>query len=152
MKPIRVYGEEPNGDDVTRVQNALASAGFYATREQCVGLWRAHSAGWDAGWLGLPESDAEVVEVLRGHFEPLDADTPAVCIADGDLEIHAGGRREKLVLARDRRHGVEGWRGLVYVESGDAWDWDSHYLFFSSVGEAVAAYERSDYAAARARF
>lgn len=62
-------GREDYPEDVTRIQEALARTGRYASREECTYLWEKYSDSMAAGWLYLPETDEEILSCISYYYE-----------------------------------------------------------------------------------
>ena len=70
MKRIRLeHSPEDYPADVDRILLALAHHGYLATRQECVALWQQYSDSMCAGWMMLPDSEAEIVSCVRGYFD-----------------------------------------------------------------------------------
>lgn len=75
MKRIILKQDNPRReyqDDIDRITNAMAKAGFYCNDTEAIKLWEEYSDSLDADWLGLPKLDAHVVSRIRPFFEPVD--------------------------------------------------------------------------------
>lgn len=58
--------------DVLRIQQAFADAGYDISELEAHALWREYSEDVCAGWLFLPDNDADIVACLRGKFETVE--------------------------------------------------------------------------------
>ena len=56
-------------DDCNRIQTVLLDRGLYATLEQCAELWGLASEDMCAGWLVLPENNADIYEDIKRYIE-----------------------------------------------------------------------------------
>jgi len=75
MKRIKLKQNNPHNeyqDDIDRITNAMAKAGFYCTDNEAIQLWEEYSESLSAGWLGLPKLDEYIVSYIRPFFEPVD--------------------------------------------------------------------------------
>lgn len=52
-------------DDVKRIQEVLLNNGYSSLLKDCGDLWEAYSDSYAAGWLGLPEDDEELWNILE---------------------------------------------------------------------------------------
>jgi hypothetical protein len=55
--------------DLVRIQTALIASGYQASLSDCQLLWEKYSDSMAAGWLFLPESDAEIVDCVSPYFD-----------------------------------------------------------------------------------
>jgi len=70
LKTIKVKEEDSdNNSDILRIQRVLIDKGYYAENSQCRRIWQLHSEEYAAGWLILPNTDEEIYESIRPHFE-----------------------------------------------------------------------------------
>jgi hypothetical protein len=60
-RPIR------HPEDCERIQRACASVGCVLSLEETQTLWEQYSETMSAGWLVLPDDDANIVARLRGE-------------------------------------------------------------------------------------
>lgn len=58
-------------NDVARMQRCLQSVGRHAGEDDVVSAWSDYSEGLCAGWLGLPEDDDALVQILLEHWPQL---------------------------------------------------------------------------------
>jgi len=75
-------------------------------------------------------------ETVTGETELLSV----IATNDGDEEVEIVTTHENatILLARDTRHGVTGWRGCRYLEIGKPQKlWDEWYLFFETLHSAI---------------
>jgi hypothetical protein len=54
--------------DVKRIQQVLKNNGYSSLLKDCGDLWDEYSETWCAGWLGLPETDEELWEILESKL------------------------------------------------------------------------------------
>ena len=52
-------------DDVKRIQQVLLDNGYSSLLEDCERLWDNYSDDMCAGWMGLPEDDEELFNILE---------------------------------------------------------------------------------------
>lgn len=52
-------------EDVERIQKVLLENGYSSPLSDCSGLWNDYSGSMCAGWLGLPEDDKDLWEILK---------------------------------------------------------------------------------------
>jgi len=66
MKKFKVSSlQQPEySNDTKRIKKALAENGYEATLEDCEEAWIRYSEGMAASWLGLPESDDELLDMV----------------------------------------------------------------------------------------
>lgn len=50
--------------DVERIQEVLLYNGYSSTLRDCANLWDDYSEAYAAGWLGLPDDDRELWDIL----------------------------------------------------------------------------------------
>lgn len=55
-------------DDVDRIVRVLNANGYRVTSRQAFDVWSEVSDERAAGWLGLPESDATLIDFCRHHI------------------------------------------------------------------------------------
>ncbi|HVL09521.1 MAG TPA: hypothetical protein VM512_10245 [Burkholderiaceae bacterium] len=55
-------------DHVARMQRCLHAAGHHVTEDDIVRAWVEYSSNLCAGWLGLPDDDAALFDILRKHL------------------------------------------------------------------------------------
>ena len=54
--------------DAERIVRVLANCGVEVTEDEAVEIWELHSDyGHAAGWLGLPDEDVDLAEVLMNE-------------------------------------------------------------------------------------
>lgn len=61
IKYRKVFDDQ---EDLDRIQRSLAESGFDVDYTGCDHLWRSHSDEYCASWLFLPETDAELKEII----------------------------------------------------------------------------------------
>ncbi len=62
---------------------------------------------------------------------------------------------EELIVSRDTRHGIKGFRVCRYTKETtdyDRWTWDETYCFYRTLDEVLIAFETGDYKQGRADF
>jgi predicted solute-binding protein len=55
-------------EDVERIQKLMVSKGYYSTLKMSANMWEEYSDTYCAGWLGLPESDEELFNILKYYY------------------------------------------------------------------------------------
>ena len=55
-------------EDVERIQQVMVSKGYYCTLKMSASMWDEYSDIYCAGWLGLPESDEELFNILKYYY------------------------------------------------------------------------------------
>lgn len=50
--------------DVAKIQSALAANGIFVPSGDCHAAWEAYSESMCAGWLGLPDTDEEIISCI----------------------------------------------------------------------------------------
>lgn len=63
--PRRLQFEFISHSDIVRIRRVCFDNGVPCTSTQAYLIWHCHSASWDAGWLGLPDSDVELFEIIE---------------------------------------------------------------------------------------
>ncbi len=61
--------EEYYKNDVSRIIRVLQLKDYEINRERAKQLWEAVSESFAAGWLALPQSDADLFSMLTPYFE-----------------------------------------------------------------------------------
>lgn len=56
-------------DDIARMKRVLNEAGYDASEQSLVWLWEDRGIALDDGWVRLPESDNELLQVLLHAFQ-----------------------------------------------------------------------------------
>lgn len=67
MRLVLPYNEERESypDDISRIVKVCRDTGYTVSRSMARRIWENHSDNYAAGWLILPESDADLLaEVL----------------------------------------------------------------------------------------
>lgn len=54
--------------DVLRIQDALMQAGYLAYEHECREMWERFSDSMAAGWMHVPDDDAEIVASVAYYF------------------------------------------------------------------------------------
>jgi hypothetical protein len=62
------HAEFFHAEDVASIVDAMAGAGYECSADEARELWELHSDMYAAGWLGLPDTDGEIVECLTPFF------------------------------------------------------------------------------------
>lgn len=63
------YGEN-HRDSCERIKSVLIANGFInAGLNDALGLWGEYSDSYAAGWLGLPDNDAEIFDCIKGYIK-----------------------------------------------------------------------------------
>lgn len=57
-----------SSQDIARIIRVAESADISCSPPEAYLLWRCHSDSWCAGWLGLPESDSELLEIIESKL------------------------------------------------------------------------------------
>lgn len=78
MRRIKLKKNDPHReyrDDINRIVNAMAEAGFMCTDTEAKELWEEYSDSFAAGWLGLPSTNEEIVGCVSPYFDPVEPDS-----------------------------------------------------------------------------
>lgn len=51
-------------EDIIRIKNVMKTKGVELTTEEADELWNIHSDDYCAQWLGLPDDDEKLVEII----------------------------------------------------------------------------------------
>ena len=73
LVPIQLISEEEeawmdHSEDLLRICKVFAQHGYFCSRLQAHKMWDEHSYRSAAGWLELPEDDAELFQCLESSF------------------------------------------------------------------------------------
>jgi hypothetical protein len=58
--------------DVERICKAFAQRDMHCSEQQAYDMWSEYSDTYAAGWLFLPDSNADIVEFLFGYYKVLE--------------------------------------------------------------------------------
>ena len=58
----------PDAINVRRIQEVLLKNGYSSLLEDCGNLWDDYSDSYAAGWLGLPEDDGDLWNILENRI------------------------------------------------------------------------------------
>lgn len=61
--------EDPHQSDVMRIKRLLLEKGYDCDFSSAAGIWYEHSDRYAAGWLGLPETDSELWNLISSIVE-----------------------------------------------------------------------------------
>lgn len=70
MRKLKVLAKRVrHPEDARRIADAMLAAGYEVTLYDAEWMWGEYSESFAASFLGLPDDDAEIVELLRPYFE-----------------------------------------------------------------------------------
>jgi len=55
-------------NDAIRIQNLLESNGYKCSIDNAFAIWDYYSDVYCASWLGLPESDEDLLNILKYYY------------------------------------------------------------------------------------
>jgi hypothetical protein len=71
---IRDKEKDEYGHDIKRIVNVLGDRGYNCSNEQAKELWLKYSDSYSAGWIMLPNDDADVFQCIAHYIIEIEED------------------------------------------------------------------------------
>lgn len=68
IKQNKAY-QHRHQSDVERIQQVCMRNGYEADLEDCAGIWDDYSDMYAAGWLGLPDDNDELWQIIEQYVK-----------------------------------------------------------------------------------